>query len=131
MAMVKPRSAATFNAAWTKIFQDWAAGLTDVVQKTILADGEVCGTIGCHLLGDRRVVGYGLGQAYWGRGIASRALGLLLAEVPWRPLYATAATTNTASIRVLVKHGFVIAERRTAPQTQRCLAREEVSMVLA
>ncbi|NOX59424.1 MAG: GNAT family N-acetyltransferase, partial [Planctomycetes bacterium] len=58
--------------------------------------------------GGRPVRGsYGLVQAYWGPGIASRALGLLLAEVPRRPLHATAAATNTASIRVLMKHGFV------------------------
>jgi RimJ/RimL family protein N-acetyltransferase len=128
MAMVKPRSWETFEAVWAKIFQDWAAGDARVVQKTILADGQVCGTIGCHLLGDRYVVGYGLGRPHWGRGIASRAVAQLLAETPQRPLYATAAASNTASIRVLAKHGFVIAERRVAPATDRCLAREEVTL---
>lgn len=130
MAMVKPRSAAAFYAVWAKIFRAWSAGETDVVQKVILADGEVCGTIGCRMQGDRCVVGYGLGQAHWGRGIASCALALMLAEDPRRPLYATAAATNAASIRVLTKHGFVIAERRTSPETQRCLARDEVILVL-
>jgi RimJ/RimL family protein N-acetyltransferase len=130
VAMVKPRSAEVFEAVWAAIFKGWAAGETCVVQRTILADGEVCGVIGCRLLGDRHVVGYGLGQAYWGRGIASRALGLLLAQVLERPLYATAAAGNTASIRVLTKHGFVISERRTAPETERCPPRDEVSMVL-
>ena len=98
MAMVKPRSAAAFDAVWAKIFQDWAAGATEVVQKVILADDVVCGTIGCRMQGDRCVVGYGLGQAFWGRGIASRALALLLAEELRRPLYATAAANNAASI---------------------------------
>jgi RimJ/RimL family protein N-acetyltransferase len=130
MAMVKPRSAAAFAAAWAKIFQDWAAGATGVVQKVILANGEICGTIGCHLVGGQHIVGYGLGQAYWGRGIASRALDLLLTEVPTRPLFATAAASYSASIRVLLKRGFVLAERRTAPETERCLARDEVRMVL-
>jgi RimJ/RimL family protein N-acetyltransferase len=131
MAMAKPRTAAAFEAAWAQIFRDWAAGRTDVVQKIILADGEVCGTIGCRLLAGRHVIGYGLGRAYWGRGIASRALGHLLAELPMRPLYATAAASNAASIRVLAKHGFVIAERRTAPETERSPAREEVVLMLA
>ncbi len=131
MAMVKPRSAAAFDAVWAKIFQGWAEGATEIVQKVILADGEVCGTIGCHQQGGRSTVGYGLGRAHWGRGIASRALALLLAEVPQRPLHATAAATNTASIRVLMKHGFVIAETRTSPGTERCLACDEVSLVLA
>lgn len=134
-AMARPRTEAVFNAVWAKIFQDWAKAAGNglaagVVQKTILADGEVCGTIGCRRLGDRWMVGYGLGQKYWSRGVASRALGLLLEELPMRPLHATAAATNTASIRVLLKHGFVIAEKRTAPETERSLAREEVVLVL-
>jgi len=131
MAMVKPRSAATFDAVWAKIIQGHADGVKDVVQKVILADGEVCGTIGCRMIDSRSTVGYGLGRAYWGRGIASRAVALLLADVPQRPLYATAAATNTASIRVLLKNGFVLKEKRTVPETERCLARDEVCLVLA
>ncbi|MCB9851670.1 MAG: GNAT family N-acetyltransferase [Phycisphaerales bacterium] len=131
MAMVKHRSAAVFHAAWAKIFQGWAAGATDVVQKVILADGETCGTIGCHLQGGRHIVGYGLGQSYWGRGIASRALELFLPEVPQRPLYATAAATNIASIRVLTKHGFTIVEARSVLESARCLPRDELTLMLA
>ncbi len=131
MAMVKPRSAAAFDAVWAKIIQGWAAGATEVVQKVIVVDGEVCGTIGCHVKGGQSMVGYGLGQAYWGRGIASRALALLLAEVPRRPLHAVAAATNAASIRVLMKHGFTIAQTRISPETERNLACEEVCLVLA
>lgn len=129
MAMMQPRSREMFEAAWAKIFADWAAGDTRVIQKTILANGVVCGTIGCHLVGDRRVVGYGLGRAHWGRGIASRAVAQLLALVPQRPLYATAAASNAASIRVLAKQGFEVVERRVAPATDRCPAREEVTLI--
>lgn len=131
MSMVKPRSKETFEAVWAKLFAGWAAGDTRIVQKTILADGEVCGTIGCHPIADRHVIGYGLGRAHWGRGIASRALAQVLLHVPHRPLHAAAAASNTASIRVLEKQGFKIAERRTAPESERCLAREEVIMMLA
>lgn len=131
MAMVKPRSAEVFRATWEKIFQDWAAGLMEVVQRTILVDGDVCGTIGRRLLGGQWTVGYGLGRAYWGRGIASRALGLLLAESALRPLYATVAATNAASICVLQKHGFAITQTRKADETERCLPREEVIFVLS
>ncbi|GJM24557.1 MAG: hypothetical protein DHS20C16_09720 [Phycisphaerae bacterium] len=131
MAMVKPRSAAAFNAVWEKIAQGCAKGDPVVAQKVIVADGEVCGTIGCRALDGQFAVGYGLGQAFWGRGIASRALGLLLAEVPQRPLHAVAAVTNTASIRVLMKHGFVIEATRASPETERHLACEEVCLVLA
>ncbi len=133
MAMVKPRTFAAFEAIWMKIIQDRAAGAhvdTGLAQKVILADGDLCGTIGCRLVDTRLTIGYGLSRAYWGRGIASRALGLLLAEVPQRPLYATAAVSNIASIRVMMRHGFVITERRIAMETERLLACEEVSLVL-
>ncbi len=130
-AMVKPRSAEVFHATWEKIFQDWAAGVMEVVQRTILVDGEVCGTIGRRLLSGQWTVGYGLGRAFWGRGIASRALGLLLAQSDVRPLYATVAATNVASIRVLQKNGFAITQTRKADETERCLPREEMIFVLS
>ena len=51
-----------------------------------------------------------------GRGIATRALTLLLAEVPARPVFARAAADNEASLRVLAKAGFAVGtERSYAP----------------
>ncbi|MBX3358583.1 MAG: GNAT family N-acetyltransferase [Phycisphaeraceae bacterium] len=142
MAMVKPRTREAFDAIWEKIFHDRAAGAgPDLFRKVILADegdgrgGVLCGSIGCHLRDGHRQVGYGLGRAHWGRGIATRALALLLAEaesegVSLRPLHATAAATNTASIRVLTGNGFVITGTRSSPETDRYLACDEVSLVL-
>ncbi len=62
---------------------------------TFLRDGE-----------PPREVGYSLGQAYWGKGIASAALQLVLDCTPERPLGARCASDNLASVRVLAKHGF-------------------------
>jgi RimJ/RimL family protein N-acetyltransferase len=73
---------------------------------TIVADGEVAGNIVCFPREGKREVGYWLGQEFWGRGIATQALALLLREVAERPLYARVATTNVGSIRVLEKCGF-------------------------
>ena len=55
-----------------------------------------------------------------GRGIASRALELLLDLVPARPLYARAASDNAASLRVLEKAGFQVigTENSFAPARQ-------------
>jgi RimJ/RimL family protein N-acetyltransferase len=53
-------------------------------------------------------VTYWVDRAAWGRGIASRALALLLEEVPTRPLRARAASDNAGSLRVLEKAGFRI-----------------------
>jgi RimJ/RimL family protein N-acetyltransferase len=65
----------------------------------ILVGEELVGTISCFPMDGQDHVGYWIDRAYWGRGIASRALQLLLREVAKRPLVATAATSNGASIR--------------------------------
>lgn len=53
-------------------------------------------------------VGYWIGREFWGRGIASAALGQFLRAEVARPLNARVAKHNTASIRVLRKAGFVL-----------------------
>ncbi|WP_413758813.1 GNAT family N-acetyltransferase [Streptomyces sp. MMBL 11-3] len=55
---------------------------------------------------DRRFLGYWLGRPYWGRGIGTESLGLFLREEGNRPLYADPFTGNTASVRLLERHGF-------------------------
>lgn len=51
-------------------------------------------------------IGYWLGREHWGKGIASEAVRLFLADVTRRPLYARAASDNVGSLRVLQKAGF-------------------------
>jgi RimJ/RimL family protein N-acetyltransferase len=58
----------------------------------------------------RRLVGYWIGQEFWGRGLATEALAELVDIVDARPLYAEVVTTNVASIRVLEKCGFTQVE---------------------
>ena len=45
---------------------------------------------------------------YWGQGVASQALALLLDTVPVRPVYARAASDNVGSLKVLQRAGFTI-----------------------
>jgi RimJ/RimL family protein N-acetyltransferase len=136
MAMIKPRSIEAFQAVWDKIFRDRASGAQPpgVTQKVILTPSpkgpEICGSIGCWMMSDQLAVGYGIARPYWGRGIASRALALLLAEMPVRPLHARAAASNSASIRVLTKNGFVAERTEAAPETDRYLACDETTFVL-
>ncbi|MFD4528079.1 GNAT family N-acetyltransferase [Streptomyces sp. NPDC058470] len=54
----------------------------------------------------RRFIGYWFGRPYWGRGIGTQALALFLALEKTRPLYADPFVGNTASVRLLEKHGF-------------------------
>jgi len=127
MAMLKPRSEDAFNAIWKPI----AAGASEnIIQRAILIGDEVCGTVGCQLRDEKWSIGYGLGVPFWGKGIASRALGLFLATVSTRPLFATTAATNAASIRVLQKHGFVLQSSQYEPATGRYLACEVTRFIL-
>jgi RimJ/RimL family protein N-acetyltransferase len=77
-----------------------------VSNRVIDVDGAVAGTIASFRIDDQLEVTYWLDRTHWGKGIASAALQLLLAETPERPLYARAASDNVASLRVLEKAGF-------------------------
>jgi RimJ/RimL family protein N-acetyltransferase len=80
--------------------------------RTIVVDGRVAGNVVSWRDGERRLIGYWLGREFWGRGVASTALGLFLGDVKERPLYAFVAAHNAGSIRVLEKNGFELAEEQ-------------------
>jgi RimJ/RimL family protein N-acetyltransferase len=98
--------------------------------RAVLLDGQVVGYISCFPMDGEDHVGYWIDRAHWGRGIASRALHLLLREVARRPLVAVAATGNGASLRVLQKCGFVIEQVRHSPASERYPACEDAVLVL-
>jgi RimJ/RimL family protein N-acetyltransferase len=75
----------------------------------ITANDEVVGSIMSWKQEGQREIGYGIGRAYWGHGIATQALRLLLGIVLERPLFAYTAEHNIGSMRVLEKCGFVRA----------------------
>jgi RimJ/RimL family protein N-acetyltransferase len=68
--------------------------------------GAIAGTIGSFRIDDQLEVTYWVDRAYWGKGVASAALQILLAETAERPIYARAASDNLGSLRVLEKAGF-------------------------
>jgi hypothetical protein len=75
-------------------------------------------------------VTYWLDWSYWGQGIASRALVLLLGEVPVRPLRARVASDNVGSLRVLHKAGFQTLGKERSFATARGGEIEETIMEL-
>jgi RimJ/RimL family protein N-acetyltransferase len=105
MAAFEARDKDAFMAHWTKIGADQT-----VVTRTVVADGQVAGNVGCWEQSGRRMIGYWIGREFWGRGIGTRALSAFLDEVTTRPLYAHVAVHNVASIRVLQKCGFTITD---------------------
>jgi RimJ/RimL family protein N-acetyltransferase len=79
---------------------------------TVTFGDSVAGNIVSWVTDDHVLVGYWIGSAYWGRGIATAALERFVAEYePRRPLHARVAATNVGSIRVLEKCGFELVER--------------------
>jgi RimJ/RimL family protein N-acetyltransferase len=94
---------AAFDAHWDKILNS-----PQMTPRTIVAEGQVAGYIGCYPHGERLGVTYWLGREFWGRGLATRALKRMLQLVADRPISARAATDNLGSIRVLQKCGFKI-----------------------
>ena len=125
MAVTIPRTGEAFDAHWAKVMTD-----PQVAARVILVGEAMVGLVSCFQRDGQDRVGYWIDKAYWGRGIASRALNLLLEEVTRRPLYATAATSNGASLRVLQKCGFVIEQIRQAPADDRHPECEEATLVL-
>ncbi|GAA2925023.1 GNAT family N-acetyltransferase [Streptomyces enissocaesilis] len=86
----------------------WKRNIAEYVVRTVLADGEVAGSVCVYgEPGDLQVT-YWIDRAHWGRGVATAALRALLELVPERPLFARAAADNTGSLRVLEKCGFTV-----------------------
>jgi RimJ/RimL family protein N-acetyltransferase len=79
---------------------------TSASNRVIEVDGAVAGTIASFRIDDQLEVTYWVDRTFWGKGVASAALQLLLAETAERPLYARAASDNLGSLRVLEKAGF-------------------------
>jgi RimJ/RimL family protein N-acetyltransferase len=108
MAIFPARDREAFDAHWRRLLAD-----DSLTKKTIVHEGEVAGNIGCWEQEGRRLVGYWIGQEFWGKGLATRALRELTDEVTARPLHAWVAASNVGSIRVLEKCGFVRVGSRT------------------
>ena len=79
---------------------------TSIWHRVIDVDGAVAGMIASFRVDDWSEVTYWVDRRLWGKGVASAALQMLLAEIAGRPLYARAASDNVGSLRVLEKAGF-------------------------
>jgi RimJ/RimL family protein N-acetyltransferase len=80
----------------------------DVTNRAVTVDGRLAGSVAAFVLDGDTEFTYWIDRAYWGQGVASRALGLLLELVPVRPLIGRAASDNAGSLKVLRKAGFEV-----------------------
>jgi len=111
MAMFPSRPREAFFSHWQR-----TSAQPDANRMTITFGGAVAGNIGSWATNDEDnvLVGYWIGNAFWGKGIATAALQLYLARHELRrPLHARVVSTNVGSIRVLEKCGFELVGRRS------------------
>lgn len=118
-----------FERRWSRLRAD-----PTVLNRVIVVDEAVAGTIGSWGEAGERQVTYWIGRSYWGRGIATDALNAFLAVDRSRPLYAHVASDNAASRRVLEKCGFRViateqgfAEARSAEIEELVLRLDELA----
>lgn len=98
-----------------RTFLGWISKQPSPTVWAIDVNGEAVGGIGIELHKDvERVsaeIGYWLGEAHWGRGIATEALTAVTAEAfkcfEITRLYAVPFADHAASVRVLEKAGYV------------------------
>jgi RimJ/RimL family protein N-acetyltransferase len=95
-----------FERRWSRLRAD-----ETVINRAIVVDGEVVGTIGSWGDPDEREVTYWIGRSHWGKGIATAALVAFLAVDRSRPIHGRVASDNVASRRVLEKCGFRVIAR--------------------
>lgn len=79
-------------------------------------NGALIGVVGAHgREGDRIEIGYWFGPAFHGRGFALEAVGALVGKLrqnyPHRQIVAECKPTNTSSLSLLSRLGFVRTER--------------------
>lgn len=113
-----PAQVATSVPARTRAdFDAWIARITadpSVTLRTITADGEVVGTINTFLVGADRFIGYRVANAHWRKGIATAAVRLMVQLDGTRPLFATVLASNVASVKALLRNGFVAVREQMA-----------------
>lgn len=125
MAVTIARTQEAFYEHWHRSLQQ-----DNITPRAILLDETFVGCISCFLIDGKMSLGYWIDRKHWGKGIATRAVKLILSECNVRPIHATAATSNGASMRILEKSGFQLVSVRFAPATDRFPACEEASFRL-
>ena len=75
--------------------------------QTILVDNVIIGSVAKFMIENDAEITYWIDKAWWGKGIASKALSAFLEIETTRPIYGRAAFDNIGSQKVLEKCGFV------------------------
>jgi RimJ/RimL family protein N-acetyltransferase len=85
----------------------------------VRVDGNYAGSVEAADCKDHYQLGYWLGKAWRGRGIATEAVQSVINQLDSRPIYADTLRTNPASARVLEKNGFILEKNNATHQFYR------------
>lgn len=77
-----------------------------VNMQTIVANNAVVGTVTKFEINDEAEVAFWIDKAFWGKGIATKALKMFLEIETKRPIFGHAAFDNFGSQKVMEKCGF-------------------------
>ncbi len=100
-AAKNPSDRGVFDHHWQDLLNN-----PKITVRTILADGEVVGSILAYKDEETPEISYWVDKSHWGQGITTTAVGQFLTEVTDRPLRARAVVDNLGSIKVLERWGF-------------------------
>jgi ribosomal-protein-alanine N-acetyltransferase len=105
----------------------------------VISNGEIAGGVGYIPKDDvykfTAEIGYWIGEPYWGRGLATEAIRLLVKKIREQsPLivrvYAEVFDHNKASMRVLEKNGFYLEAIRRKSVVKNGIIRDDYIYVL-
>lgn len=131
---VLPQKAKTLSEALADFEQTQLPGARSY-GRTIHVDGRYIGDVWCYCIDKSEepnaMVSYCIFEPdYYGKGIATEALRLFMAEIRskfgLKSLGAFTYLSNTASIRVLEKNGFTLREEFTEDGVKSCYLQTEL-----
>ncbi len=97
-----PTNQAAYLEKYTTHLQD-----PTINMQTILVDDTIAGSVAKFEMHGKTGITYWLDRPFWGKGVTTTALKMLLAMEPTRPIFGWVAFDNVSSQRVLEKCGFV------------------------
>ncbi|MDJ0925247.1 MAG: GNAT family N-acetyltransferase [Acidimicrobiia bacterium] len=122
----KPADRDAFMSHWDRLL-----GEDSIITRAVIVDGDLAGHVASWVQEGDREITYWISHRFWGRGVATNALRLLVKEIEDRPLFARAAQDNRGSIRVLEKCGFDLVGRERGYANARSAEIDEVVMRLS
>ncbi len=96
-----PSDKKAYIKKWTRLLSDKKVNI-----RTILFKKEIVGSIAKFEMEGNAEITYWIAKAFWGKGVASNALGNFLEIEKTRPVFGRVAFDNLGSIKVLENCGF-------------------------